>query len=46
MKKYKWNKEKFFANVGKLATGLIIYFTIEKIIIDLISYALAHSIYA
>ncbi len=46
MKKYKWNKEKFFANVGKLATGLIIYFTIEKIAIDLFLYVLDHSIYA
>ena len=46
MKKYRWNKEKFFANVGKLAAGLLIYFAIEKIIIDLVSYALVHCIYA
>ena len=46
MKKYRWNKEKFFANIGKLASVLIAYVAIEKIIIDLVSYALTHSIYA
>ena len=46
MKKYKWNKEKFFSNVGKLTTGLIVYFIFEKIAIDLFLYVLSHSIYA
>lgn len=45
MKKYRWNKEKFFANVGKLASIVTIHIVIDKILIDIISYALTHSIY-
>ncbi len=46
MKKYRWNKERFFANIGKLTSVLIVYVAIEKMMIDLVSYALLHCIYA